>query len=322
MNQYIGNESQLYGVEEYSLIGGYKDNVKMLRVYNEVGLEMTISLDRNADIVSLRYKGKNISYITPNGIRHHSNYDPNGDGWIKHFTAGFMTTCGYQNVGSPCNVDGVDYPLHGSINYIPVDHYSYEINDKDIIVKLVILDEAIFSRKIKRTRTFTIPLKDSKFSFKDEFINRGGESSPLLILYHINIGYPMLKEDSIINIDYDSVEGRNDYSTKYIDTARIMEKPTKNYAERVYFYQNSKKNGFAEVISPSQKMSLKIKYSTEELPFFTEWKMMGIRDYVLGLEPGNVTPEGYKVNKEKKRIVTLKPNQQISYKIDFEIKDI
>jgi len=322
MNQYIGNESQLYGVEEYSLIGGYKDNVKMLRIYNEAGLEMTVSLDRNADIVSLKYKGKNISYITPNGIRHHSNYEPNGDGWIKHFTAGFLTTCGYQNVGVPCTVDGVDYPLHGSINYIPVDHYSYEITDKEIVVKFVVLDEAIFTRKIKRTRTIVMPLKSTKFSFIDEFENRGGESTPLLVLYHMNIGYPLLKEDSIVNITYDKIEGRNEYSSKYIDTARIMEKPTKNYAERVYFYENNKKMGSAEVISPSEKFALKITYSTEELPCFTEWKMMGVRDYVLGLEPGNVTPEGYKVNKEKKRVISLKPNQHLTYKIDVDVRDI
>jgi len=322
MNPYIGNESQLYGVEEYSLVGGYKDNVKMLHAYNATGLDMTISLDRNADIVSLKCNGKNISYITPNGIRHHTNYDPNGDGWIKHFTAGFLTTCGYQNVGVPCNVDGVDYPLHGSINYIPVDRYSYDIDDEKIVIKLVVLDEAIFSRKIKRIRTISIPLQSNTFSIEDEFINRGGEETPLLVLYHINIGYPLLKEDSIVNIKHDKVEGRNDYSNKYIETARIMEKPTKNYSERVYFYKNVSENGFAEVISPSEKMSLSISYNTKELPFFTEWKMMGIRDYVLGLEPGNVTPEGYKVNKEKGRILILKSNETISYRLTIEIKNI
>ena len=33
-------------------------------------------------------------------------------------------------------------------------------------------------------------------------------------------------------------------------------------------------------------------YNKDELPCFTEWKLMGKRDYVLGLEPGNCTPDG------------------------------
>ena len=35
-----------------------------------------------------------------------------------------------------------------------------------------------------------------------------------------------------------------------------------------------------------------MQYDKKSLPCFTEWKLMGKRDYVLGLEPGNCTPDG------------------------------
>ena len=63
MNPYIGNEFQLYGVEEYTLHNGYQEGVKMLHAKNGIGLDMTISLDRGGDIVSLSFKGKNVSLL-------------------------------------------------------------------------------------------------------------------------------------------------------------------------------------------------------------------------------------------------------------------
>jgi len=50
MNPYIGNEFQLYGVEEYILQNGKRQGIKILHVKNGLGLELCISLDRAADI--------------------------------------------------------------------------------------------------------------------------------------------------------------------------------------------------------------------------------------------------------------------------------
>lgn len=54
------------------------------------------------------------------------------------------------------------------------------------------------------------------------------------------------------------------------------------------------KDGQAAVgaYSPSIDKGVVIAYNRLELPRFVEWKMMGKTDYVLGLEPGNCTPDG------------------------------
>ena len=43
MNSYIGHPSQLSGVEEYRLIGGKGDGMRLLQVRNGLGLEFTVS---------------------------------------------------------------------------------------------------------------------------------------------------------------------------------------------------------------------------------------------------------------------------------------
>ena len=160
MNPYIGHEFQLFGVEEYTLNGGKKAGMRILHLKNGKGLEMCISLNRGGDISQLSLHGKNMSYLCPNGYVHSSYYDDKGSGWIKTFTGGFLTTCGFNNVGTPCFDEEGEYPLHGSINNIPVESYSYDvIEDDHIDVKMITLDEGIFARKLKRIRHINVSLK-------------------------------------------------------------------------------------------------------------------------------------------------------------------
>ena len=67
MNSYLGHESQLYGIEEHRLIGGKGDGMRLLQIHNGKGLDLTVSPDRNGDITRLRYKGMNMSYLSPSG---------------------------------------------------------------------------------------------------------------------------------------------------------------------------------------------------------------------------------------------------------------
>lgn len=49
--------------------------------------------------------------------------------------------------------------------------------------------------------------------------------------------------------------------------------------------------------------------------------MMGVRDYALGLEPGNCTPEGRDIIRKKNKLVIIKPNETISYRVNIECFD-
>ena len=55
MNQYIGQEQQLYGVREMRLVGGKADGMRILSVRNASGLAFEISLDRCGDILQLHF---------------------------------------------------------------------------------------------------------------------------------------------------------------------------------------------------------------------------------------------------------------------------
>lgn len=103
---YYGHESQLFGVEEYRLAGGKGDGMRLLQVKNGLGLEFTVSADRCADIARLSLHGQNCGFFSVNGYVDPAYYDDKQAGWLKNFTAGFLTTCGLLAVGSPCTDEG------------------------------------------------------------------------------------------------------------------------------------------------------------------------------------------------------------------------
>lgn len=318
LNNYIGHQSQLYGVEEHRLVGGKADGMRILEIKNGLGLEMTISLDRGGDISRLICKGVNIGYFSPVGYVHPSYYDDKGIGFLKSFTAGFLTTCGLAAVGSPCVDQGEELPLHGRINNTPVDSFRYEIKDEEIVLNEEILDEVIFSHKLMLQREIKVSLKENSFEINDKIVNRGDKEYPAMILYHINFGYPILSENSIINVPSTSIKGRTPLSQNEISLWNKMIKPTEGYEERCYYHQFDKES-FAEIYNKDVNTGVKIIFDNNNLKYFTEWKMMGQRDYVLGLEPGNCHPDGRDVMRKEKALTILKPNASVNYKLNINL---
>ena len=70
-------------MEEYRLIGGKGDGMRLLQVRNGLGLEFTVSPDRAADITRLSYEGVNYSYISPSGYVAPAYYDQQEFGIFK-----------------------------------------------------------------------------------------------------------------------------------------------------------------------------------------------------------------------------------------------
>ena len=317
MNQYIGHYSQCYGIEEHRLVGGKGDGMRLLVINNGSGLEATISLDRNADISRLRYKGMNMSYFSPCGYVAPAYYESKGADWLKSFTAGFLTTCGLQAVGSPCTDEGEELPLHGSIANTPTEYSFWYEEDGCLIVKARTSDETIFGRKLCLCRTYTFPIGKNEFTFSDTIKNTGDKKEPFEILYHMNMGYPLLDEDSVVKIESEEVTPRNKHAAEDIKNWMKMEKPTPGYEERCY-YHKMQERGYASIYQPKKNIGLAMEYDAKELDGFVEWKMMGVRDYVLGLECGNCYPDGRDVMRKTGMLKFLKSGETKQYQVKIK----
>lgn len=314
MNPYIGHESQLYGIEEHLLVGGKGNGMRLLQVTNGRGLEMVLLPDRSLDIGRLRLKGVNLSYFSPCGYVAPAYYDNRDSQWLKSFTAGFLTTCGLEAVGSPCVDEGEHLPLHGSVANQPAEHVWWQEEADALIIRGLIRDEVLFGRKLKMHREIRVSMTDNSFTISDRIENSGDRTEPLEILYHMNMGYPLLDEDSILTIPSCTVIPRDDHAAADISNWMHMEKPQPGYVERCYYHRFAGP-GKASIYQPKLGMELEISFDPAQLDGFVEWKMMGVRDYVLGLECGNCYPDGRDVMRKTGMLKFLEPGASVCYTV-------
>lgn len=317
-NPYIGHESQLYGVEEHRLVGGKGDGMRLLQVKNGKGLEFTVSADRCADISRLSFRGVNMGYFSPCGYVAPAYYDGVGEGFLKSFTAGFLTTCGLNEVGVPCEDAGEILPLHGTIGNTPAEHIYWEKDEKEMRIHAVVKDERIFSHKLVLKRMITCSLEENVITIRDEVINEGDTEYPVMLLYHMNMGYPLLSEHAKLYVPSCKVRPRNDRAAEGLCSWNRMQKPEAQFEEQCYFHEFGKE-GLAAIYNPKISQGLAIRFDAENLPFFTEWKMMGQRDYVLGLEPGNCYPDGRARMREEGRLTILPPGESVEYEVQISM---
>ena len=321
MNPYIGHSSQIGGVEEHRLVGGKGDGMRIYEVNNTKGLEMVICPDRNGDIARLGYRGINLSYFSPCGYVAPAYYESRGNSWLKSFTAGFLTTCGLQAVGTPCVDGGEELPLHGSIANLPCEHSYWEEDDSRILIHTLTKDEVIFGRKLVLSRTVEISKMSGEFAVHDEIHNTGDRREPIEILYHMNMGYPLLDEDSIVKIPAKEVIPRDDHAAQDLKNWMRMETPAAGYQERCYYHRFDRREGRASIFQPKLGIGLEIRFDSEKLDGFVEWKMMGIRDYVLGLECGNCYPDGRDVMRRTGMLKFLEPDEKIQYDVQVLLSE-
>ena len=79
--------------------------------------------------------------------------------------------------------------------------------------------------------------------------------------------------------------------------------------------------GYAKIYQPKLGIGLEITFDAEELDGFVEWKMMGVRDYVLGLECGNCYPDGRDVMRKTGMLKFLQPGEKKTYTVNISIKE-
>ena len=315
---YLGHPSQLCSVEEVRLQGGKGDGMRLLQIRNAAGMELTISADRCADISRLIFKGDNMGYFSPCGYVAPSYYDDRGDGFLKSFTAGFLTTCGLTAVGSPCVDESETLPLHGTIGNTPCGRLWWTEDENNLYIHAEIGDRRIFARKLHLSRVIAVSKNESRFTVTDTVENQGDTESPVMLLYHMNMGYPLLSERSVVDISSTEVKPRNEHAAEDLDTWAKMLPPTPGFVEQCY-YHHFEQEGRASIYNPDLRKGLSITFDPKKLDHFTEWKMMGVHDYVLGLEPGNCHPDGRDVIRRQGKLKYLEPGESKTYQISITL---
>ncbi len=322
---YIGNLAQVCDVKNYRIEGGRADGVRATDVTTASGLQFTVAADRAMDIPSLRYCGINIGFMTPNGLASPYYYESQGIGFLRNFAAGFLTTCGFSNIGNPSSDEAEELGLHGRLSNLPAEEYSVttEKTEEDLLVHISgkMRQARLFGENITLKREIIASQNYSVLQFVDTVTNEDLYRAPYMHLYHLNIGYPFLSPDSRVYLPSLSVRARTEDAKSGLSHWQEVEEPIAGANEMCFYHEmQMQPNGDVGyvVYNHALNMGMCVVYNGEKLDWFTQWKCMRAGAYVMGLEPANCHLDGQKAARENGDLKYLEPGEEV--KLNFVVE--
>jgi len=331
LKPYVGSMSQLARGRTSILEDGKGRGMRITDVDNGTGLRFCVLPDRGMDIGDASFQGHPVAYLSSVGLIHPAYFEPDGFRWLRVFHAGLLTGCGLRNVGLPEAEKGlcVDGPLglHGRLSNTPAESLSVAqewVNGQyQIRVSGLLREARFFGENLELKRTISTAMGDNTITICDAISNCGVRPSPLMMLYHINAGFPLLDETAVLEAKVKRTFPRAKEAEKGVAAWAKCQPPTAGYLEQCFYHDIQEDAcGMARMTlrNPTSGISLEVAYRKAELPFFTQWKMMGEQEYVMGLEPANCHPDGQSIERENGTLQNIKPGETVHFRVVITLR--
>jgi hypothetical protein len=320
---------QLAYIRQSILCEGKGRGSKIADFTNGSGFNLTVNIDRGMDIVDASFKGIPLAWRSPSGYVAPEFYEANGLGWLRSWSGGLLTGCGLRNVGVPDCVGAETHGLHGRLSNIPAEDIVIEREWRNgLFVQSIsgtVKQTAVFFENLHLRRKITSVMGENSYTVEDSITNHGFKSSPLMLLYHINLGYPLLSENTRIETLKHHVTPRDTVAAAGIDEWNIICPPRNAYQEQVFYHDiPADDDGFATVTLTNRDVgfAFQLKYRIAELPKFVQWKQMGQGEYVVGFEPANCYPEGQNSERARGTLKEIAPGETVNTMLKISVLEL
>jgi hypothetical protein len=256
-------------------------------------LRFLLNVSKCLDIMQVYHEGKNLSFLSKNA------FTARETDFLTRFEGGMLYTCGLESVGGR---EG--FPLHGSIHNTPAEILTAKCDEEGIFVQAIIRDTALFGKNLLLKRTIRAQIGGEAIELEDRLVNQGFSNEQYCLLYHVNVGYPLLDNGARIVAETEKITPRTDWAKQTLSSAFEMEDCVAGQEERCYFI--ALKEPTVSLINEKLGKKFTLSYSKDTLPCFVEWKSMASGDYALGLEPATTELDdrfAYKTIKAQEEIV-------------------
>ncbi len=320
---HTGDISQCAGFRQYTLRGGPHQGVEVTEVKTGAGLSYAIVHDRAGDIAWAEYKGIPLAFISAAGFSHPHRFEPEGNEWLRGFGGGLLTTCGLTHVGQATEFEGVEYGLHGRISYLPAHHVStrcyWEHDEYVLEVEFEVRQVKVFAEHLVLLRRYRSYAGRNSIEIEDRIENRGTRIQPVMLLYHMNFGFPVVNEDSLLAIrtaDSDETTDPGDAFAVASDEAEadfhtFPSSPSADEKPAVLLC-NDRSN---------PQLAVELRYSGDSLKWLHTWFNLRSREYVLSIEPANCLVEGIAKATQSGRVAHLAPQEVQRTWLHLEVVD-
>jgi len=311
--------AQLARIDEFTETQGPGRGARRTVLTSGGGITVELLPDRALDIGAVSFRGTPLAWHSPTGFAAPGRAVDAGTGWLRSFGGGLLATCGLDAYGPPSMDDGVEYPMHGRVGTVPAVVTRSQVTASELVVEAEVRQAAVFGENLLLQRRITVPIGGSSIVVEDRVTNEAAVSTGHMVLYHANLGWPLLDDDAVLDIPSASVSPRDADAERGLASWSEVTGPVPGYAEQVFKHDFSGR-GMAEVTldNPTQDIRVTVRFDTATLPALHQWKMLGEGHYVLGIEPTNVDwSRGRAAARETGVLPVLAPGESVEYRIEF-----
>lgn len=252
--------------------------------------------------------------------------EPSGLGWLDGFDE-LVARCGLVSNGAPdFDPSGrLVHGLHGRIANLPAHELTVTLDEEAGTITLTgAVDETRFLIHALRMETsLVLSIDRPRIAWTDTVTNLSGRPASMQLLYHVNLGPPLLGAGAEVLAAIDELAPRDATAAADVPTWNRSDDPRAGRGEDVHFARiraDAAGRATALLVAPDGTQAAGLSWKADTLPCFALWKNQGaLADgYVTGLEPATNFPNPRSFEESQGRVVPLGPGQSVRFELALE----
>lgn len=251
--------------------------MRLMRMHNAAGLDLTLTEDRCLDLYQLSYRGVNLSFLSKNGLSQPPPTALPKESFFDQWPAGMLTTCGLANVGDACvtNAAGTTehHPTHGRIGLqgARVTRIEDSWSSPCLAAEGTVRECRLYGRELELRRRVEMPQTSAQLSVFDQVVNMAPVEEGIMALYHLNFGYPFLGELTT-------------FSTN-LTQQTVLEVETQSRGLSCFSGATEGEEAYVLLENAELRLAVHLSWDPLALPYLYRWRNLVPGDWVVGIEP-------------------------------------
>jgi len=342
MMERVGDLSQLGGTRLVELQDGQERGTRVIEVRTSSGLDFGINVDRAFDIGYCRYRGRSLAWHSPTGFAAPAFREPTGLGPLRSFGGGLFVTCGLDHILFPQEdprdtynypgSTGASYPLHGRISNVPAtlrEHGVIEV-DGELVVRARgdVRQAGALAENLLLEREITVGLDGKTIRWVDTVRNEGWYPAPHMYLYHMNMGAPLISENTELVAPIESVLFATPSVPKDQKDAHLdFVAPQEAFVEQAFLHKMRRDpEGMVRLAlvnrdTADHPWGILYEYDGAVFPHFFQWRYLDRGRYVIGIEPSTNDISGRIAARDAGQLKMLEPGESVTYRNGLTVLD-
>jgi hypothetical protein len=322
----VGRLEQAAGVRLVTLGDGSERGVRVLEFRSGSGFDFDVLVDRGFDVGRCTQGGRSLAWLSPTGFPGPWFAETEGLGFLRGFGAGLLTTCGLDHAFGPA-VDTAErfhypakpterYGLHGRATTMPARLLGYgerwEGDECVLFAEGEVRQAAVFGENLVLHRRIEVRLGESRLMIHDAVSNEGFDPTTHMLLYHVNIGWPVVDDGAELLVPAPA------------GGYRAIHGPEAGYVEQVFEHElQADADGRVPVavVNRAARLGAYQIFRRDQLPFHFVWRMLGEGTFVVGIEPSTNRPAGRLDARDRGELIELGPGETRLYEVELGALD-